>query len=693
MTNVLLADLASHFAAPSRRTIAFAIKGVTAASLAVAVSLYFDLDKPFWAAVASMMLQARPETGLVVEKAGFLVLGTLLGAAISAYITSNYLHDPLAALILMGLLLAATSLIAGTVRHVNFVYAATLISVTALIIILFSVADISAATPLGIFGIIRTRVLEVIVGATAATATSLLVFPWRLDGVLRSHVQSLMNAVARYSAICMDPSTPGEQHQKLAHGVLAQAAVISDDSNAGRYEQARSVKGSLYLASRAVSLVGDLRGIHSVLERFCAAEATLALLSSTKDALERLSHGASGTCWGDLRHLRAQVTRLRRETPVVSTTDIALLNSLDSVLRMLSRMNRVQQAIQKGGAIRVHVPRFRSHRDPIVGAAVATRTLLAFVASTWLWIFSGGQAPLVMMMVLPALFGQLFSGAPMPAVVVRKILLGSVLALITSVAVALPMAALASGHVELLLMTLAAPLFLGLMSMTHPVAMPVGLGFCFVFVVLVQPSNHMTFSIEQTVITGVGIVAGISLLYFSSELLPRPSGTFLQRRLLKSIAEDLRNTGTSKRARRHFNQRFAEKAVYLSAREIDSDLSRQLTANGLAGLELARASIGLHRRLLANDQAQSDERLALLALWREALHDAFVAALSGRRDLGLHFASQALTRHVENCKLSRSRVASVQATVFRVQACLSSLQEANHRHSAFDLSEQLTTET
>lgn len=59
--------------------------------LALVTAISFDLDKPFWAVVASMMLQARPETGLVVEKAGFLVLGSIAGALLALLILDNFI--------------------------------------------------------------------------------------------------------------------------------------------------------------------------------------------------------------------------------------------------------------------------------------------------------------------------------------------------------------------------------------------------------------------------------------------------------------------------------------------------------------------------------------------------------------------------------------------------------------------------
>ncbi len=44
-------------------------------SLALFVSMALQLDRPYWAMVAAIFLQIRPESGLVIEKALCLIVG------------------------------------------------------------------------------------------------------------------------------------------------------------------------------------------------------------------------------------------------------------------------------------------------------------------------------------------------------------------------------------------------------------------------------------------------------------------------------------------------------------------------------------------------------------------------------------------------------------------------------------------
>ena len=104
----------THFLNPDLRSIVFACKGLCAVALALAISMSLDLDKPFWAMVASMMLQARPEAGLVIEKAACLVLGSTIGAAIAILILDNLTPYPVSAIGALALSVAVASAIAST---------------------------------------------------------------------------------------------------------------------------------------------------------------------------------------------------------------------------------------------------------------------------------------------------------------------------------------------------------------------------------------------------------------------------------------------------------------------------------------------------------------------------------------------------------------------------------------------------
>lgn len=84
----------SHFFMPNQRTVLFALKGVISMASALFIAMHLELDRPFWAVVASMLLQARPEGGLVIEKGLYLVAGSLLGAVVAVLILGNVSEYP-----------------------------------------------------------------------------------------------------------------------------------------------------------------------------------------------------------------------------------------------------------------------------------------------------------------------------------------------------------------------------------------------------------------------------------------------------------------------------------------------------------------------------------------------------------------------------------------------------------------------
>lgn len=666
----MLPEIARHYLIPNRRTLLFAAKGLTAVTLALAISMSMDLDKPFWAVVASMMLQARPESGLVIEKAAFLFLGTVAGALLSGMLISIGVHDPIIAFTGLALIVAATSMIAATLRHVNFVFGVTLIGVSTALITLFSMADIATVSSAGVFSVMRARVLEVAVGASSATVVSLLLFPWKVDHVLKAHVHTLIETTLNYGTKVLSGELSDVESQRLASGVLRGAALIRDDSNAGRYEEARSVKASLFLAFQAITAVSELSALRANLARAGGlSQATVGQLQRVRFLMAALPGIPVLERAAPIRHHRAEIKQLLTSNPN-PVEDVSILLGLDDVLKTFGRMHRVRRAAMQGQPVRVTLPRFASHRDPIIGLIAAARTLLAFSVAAGLWIVTGGGPGLVMMMVLPVLFAQMFAGAPDPTMVVRRILLGASIAIPLAAAGGLYALSAATGHFELLVLVLAGPMFLGLMAMMNPQLMPSGLGFCLTFAVLIQPSNYMAFSVGQSITTGLGIVAGVTLLLFSYELIPRPSGLFLQRRVLKQMGHALVEAGSKKSSQLTFTPRMGELLLSLVGR--GNATSRSLNASncGLAALELGQASLAIHKLLASEPSGLPYET----KLFREALGDAYFAALRGQRDLGIHFAAEALI-HQASKHRPPHKITAIRALILQVHHSLKQIRD------------------
>ena len=389
-------DALKHYLAPDLRSLVFACKGLCAVTLALAISMSLDLDKPFWAMVASMMLQARPEAGLVIEKAACLALGSTVGAVIAVLILDNLTPYPVLAIGALALCVAVTSTIASTMRHVNFVFATSLVSVTAILIVLFALADPANTSSGSIFMVIRARLSEVLVGASSSILTSVLLYPFKVQKVLETGMNRLRDlSLTHVSAILHAQSNPAAVHQQRI-GIIALSTSINDDANAGRYELASNIDAALLAASNALTIVAWGQTIERIL-----SDNPKRLSEMLARFVDHHAHGCSS--------LEAE--------------------SLKKVSEALSAMHGACDSIAERSHGTQRFPRFNRHRDWLVGLRAALRSSLVFLSAIAIWILSGEQAALIMMIVLPALLSQAFSSHPVPRVATAKLLGGALIAI------------------------------------------------------------------------------------------------------------------------------------------------------------------------------------------------------------------------------------------------------------------------
>ncbi|NEV79240.1 FUSC family protein, partial [Rhodopseudomonas sp. BR0C11] len=78
---------------PDEQQWLFAFKTFAAAMLAMAIGLWLDLPRPYWA-VATVYITSHPLSGTTRSKAVFRVLGTLIGACVAVAIVPNLAGAP-----------------------------------------------------------------------------------------------------------------------------------------------------------------------------------------------------------------------------------------------------------------------------------------------------------------------------------------------------------------------------------------------------------------------------------------------------------------------------------------------------------------------------------------------------------------------------------------------------------------------
>ncbi|AVD83796.1 MULTISPECIES: FUSC family protein [Pseudomonas] len=581
----------THYLQPSLRSVLFAAKGLSAVTLALAVSMSLDLDKPFWAMVASMMLQARPETGLVIEKAMCLVIGSTLGACVAVLILNNLLPYPSLAIGALTVCVAITSAVASTERHVNFIFGTALVSVTAVLIVMFAMADPTITTSESIFLVVRARLTEVLVGASCATLASVFFFPFKVEALLTGHARRLHLACLGYAqTLVHTPEDQATLHKERTE-IISLVTQINDDSNAGRYELANSVPRALRMCQNALTLAASGHTVQRLLSEQDGAtsQAFTDITELFAKELTRVSELDSNSQTIGLRTLLEKMQVVAEEW-----LDAGLNDAFQAFTGALLSILEATQSSPNGEPCSHPGKRLKRHRDWHAAARSATRNSLVFMAAATLWVSSDGPATLIMMMVLPTLFSQMFAAAPAPTLIVRRLIVGVALAVPIVVLIVLPLLAQGPNHFLALMVVLAGPLFLGLMAMTSPALTPYGLGFCLTFAVTIQPSNYMTFAVDQSLTTDLGIVAGLGLLFVGFSLVGPPKGLWLQRRVVKTLERDLRVMQSMGKSRSWLNRRAGERLSYLSAYEPASSQGQELTALGFSLLE--RGHIHSRRR-------------------------------------------------------------------------------------------------
>ncbi len=148
----------------------FSAKTSLAALMALWITLWVGLERPFWAMTTAYIV-ASPLSGATRSKAIYRVLGTLVGAAVAVAIVPALVDWPL----LLCLALAAwvgLTLAVSLLDRSPRAYTMMLAGYTALI-----VGFPAVETPEAVFDIATARVTEIVLGITCATITHSLLWP------------------------------------------------------------------------------------------------------------------------------------------------------------------------------------------------------------------------------------------------------------------------------------------------------------------------------------------------------------------------------------------------------------------------------------------------------------------------------------------------------------------------------------
>ena len=622
---------------PERRAVIFALKGVISMALALFVSMYLQLDRPYWAVVSAVFLQIRPESGLVIEKALCQIFGSAVGGGAGILILAALSAYPVPALGCLALWIGFNSAAASMVHRTNYIYAFAMAGMTAALVVIMVMANASTADSQAVFAIARARISEIAVGAICATLVSQLLWPVTVKDSLRAHARNAINQTLEYIALELDPDSSRAQRRQHSDPILEALVVVNDDSSAVVYEGAEGPgrgRAAGLLCNRMLSLLA----LTQILGRFRREHGDLVspafadLLGILCERLHRIVETDSyEEAYCLAQALRRELIDLRAgqegESAIVSRLSQTAAEMVADLVVVLRAYNALEQRDQT----LLNAPRLSTHRDPLIGTVNGFRTATVFLIGAFVWIQTASPAA-TMLMVLPVVFSVMFARFSQVALstLLQRLLTGVLVAIPVALFFGLGLLSRSSGDFEILVLVLAGPYFVGLLLLASPPTLPYGLGFCIPFTIITQPGNNMTFSADSAVSTALGLFIGISILYWVFKLISPPDSQLLQRRLIRATARDLNALDEHAQPENWFNGRMGERLLLLANYDQGTGSSdRYMTDLGFTGLNLGHVSIRL-RRLIQSHRSPAVD--SCLAKWQRALSASYLKCARGEVD-------------------------------------------------------------
>ncbi|TBW57699.1 FUSC family protein [Marinobacter halodurans] len=656
---------------PERRAVIFALKGVISMALALFVSMYLQLDRPYWALVSAVFLQIRPESGLVIEKAICQIVGSAAGGGVGILILAFLSGYPVLALGCLTVWIGLNSAAASMVHSINYIYAFAMAGMTAGLVVVLVMANASAADSQVVFAIAQARISEITVGAICAMLVSQLLWPVKVKDSLRAQARSAINDTLEYITVELDPDSSHEQRHKHADQILETLVAVNDDSSAVAYEgpegpgrgRAASLLCNRILSLLAVTqIIGRFRRNHAELVSPAFAE-LLALMRRQLTQIAETDSYEEG--YRLAQQLRRQLKQLRDqqegEEAIVSRlsqTALEMVGDLVVVLRAYNALENRDQTL-------LNAPRLKTHRDPLVGAVNGLRTAAVFLIGAIVWVQTASQAA-IMLMIMPVVFSVMFSRFSLVAlsVILPRVLIGTMVSIPVALLFGLGLLSHSSGDFEMLVLVLAGPYFVGLLVLASRPTLPYGLGFCIPFTIITQPSNNMTFSADTAVSTALGLFVGISVLYWVFKLISPPDSQLLQRRLIHATARDLLDIDNHQHPENWFNGRMGERLLRIANFDQGTGTSdRYMTDLGFTGLNLGHVSIRLRRLIQSHRSASVNLRLRE---WQKALSKTYLKSSKGQFHPQFREASANLLRAIEEAAEPNQQTAIIEGMFERL---------------------------
>jgi uncharacterized membrane protein YccC len=519
-TKWLAAQLRQWRAGEGERWI-FVAKAMLAAFGALWLAFRLGLDSPNTAMTTTFIL-ALPSSGMVLEKAFYRLLGTLVGCASALLIVAIFPQQPVPLFLALALWIGLCT--GGAAMHRNQQsYSFVLAGYTACMIAVPAIEH-----PASVFTLAVTRVTEVGLGVICAAVVHDVLFPRHQSRQVMRTVQARYDSFIVFCQQALEHSlSPAEMelnHLRFA----ADIAALESGRAAAFFEaaHARSHTRQLHAFNNAfMSALTTCYTLHRLLQRLRTAPpspvvALVEPLHATVAAALRAD--LSGARMEQVRAALALQAAQAQANPALGqpagapcARQIAFetaVELLDRFVRDIGAFAALFHGLTQQRQLQVSDPVAYSPRTPsgiVLASGVRAAAALLAGAAIWYWLAWPYAASAIIM---TTIFCALASSSPRPVAMVRQVLAGFLLAWPLSFLCEYLLVVRASGYPMLVLAAL--PLFaLGSYLTTDPRRAGVGLGLSMFAAQVVAPLNQMQYDGAVFLNTTLALPAGVVLAW------------------------------------------------------------------------------------------------------------------------------------------------------------------------------------
>jgi len=597
----------------------FAAKTTVAGLLALWISFRLDFAQPQWA-LMTVYIVARKESGLVMTKGFFRIVGTVVGCGMSLLLAAWFSQT--AELFLLALAAWIGLCVALAARYRNFQsYGFMLAGYTAAI-----VGFGAAAAPSHAFDIAQARVSEVVLGILCAGVVAETFFPVHGGKRVVPEARARFSRFSDFMVHAFSLEIDTRHMQEIQQGFLADV-VGSETQRSSSFLESPDTRlrdaHQRWMNAAFMRLSTTFHVYIQAMRRFrdqAAPEVQVIITNHYQEIVACLDDASTRTPEAVATHLsayRQEIPELRKQAYAALATieDREALRDAAAVLNLYLQViedfadyaNAVAALCHPHSVKSAQVPPFALHADSWIATISGLRAVAVLFVLSAFWIataWPGGNGAAI----LGAVFCILFGASPAPVVVVKRVAVGFAIGQTLAFFCLFWVLPLADGFAS---MALAMAPFLVFVAwlIEHKRYGVEGTGVFLAMLNAMAPHNQMNYDIVSFLNDGIATFIGLGAAGVAFSSLPA-SASALRTRLLSALG---RQTATACFAplangalRHHFESRTRDLLFQLNSLPAAAHGDAVDTmGQALAILEVGQIVIALRHRLEEFSQASA----------------------------------------------------------------------------------------